>query len=381
MKYLRRLITTVLLCAVLVPASAQERTDTTYTFRFVAGEDMFYVPWNGNDMELARLLDCIENNKAYILGGRLPLYVDGYCNSRGSVSENLATAKVRSCRVKSELIIRAGVKEENFVTCNHATEGDYVVVRVKAPSNLPREGEAVDSNAHDNNVTMGNNSDSSNAHDNNATMGNNASDSSNAQNNVGNNTSDSSDAQNTMGSNVQDNTQGEPDGKSLHLTGEVGGGFALRANLLRWVTLTPDIGAEWRISPSWGILVNGSWTSWSWSDKKRRYALWEVMPEVRYYIGKNKRGYLGAMFKTGEFNYKLSDTGRQGDLTGGGITGGYLLRMNKALALDFSLGLGYLNVDYEKYEVVNGVRVRSGNETKNWWGPINAGVTLVWKMR
>ena len=156
--------------------------------------------------------------------------------------------------------------------------------------------------------------------------------------------------------------------------------FSLRANLLRWATLTPDLGVEWRICPSWGIAVNGSWTSWSWNDKDRRYALWKVAPEVRYYMGEKKAWYLGAMFKTGQFNYKLSETGKQGDLMGGGITAGYQMRLNKALALDFNLGLGYLNADFEKYEVIDGVRVRRGNETKNWWGPINAGVTLVWKL-
>ena len=156
--------------------------------------------------------------------------------------------------------------------------------------------------------------------------------------------------------------------------------ISLRANLLRWATLTPDLGVEWRICPSWGIAVNSSWTSWSWSDKDRRYALWEVAPEVRYYMGEKKAWYLGAMFKTGQFNYKLSETGKQGDLMGGGITAGYQLRLNKALALDFNLGLGYLNADYEKYEVIDGVRVRRGNETKDWWGPTNAGVTLVWKL-
>ena len=156
--------------------------------------------------------------------------------------------------------------------------------------------------------------------------------------------------------------------------------LSLRANLLRWATLTPDFGVEWRICPSWGIAVNGSWSSWSWNDKHRRYALWEVAPEVRYYMGEKKAWYLGAMFKTGQFNCKLSETGKQGDLMGGGITAGYQLRLNKALALVFNLGLGYLNADFEKYEVIDGVRVRRGNETKDWWGPINAGVTLVWKL-
>ena len=156
--------------------------------------------------------------------------------------------------------------------------------------------------------------------------------------------------------------------------------FSLRANLLRWATLTPDLGLEWRINPSWGILVNGSWTSWSWNDKDRRYALWEVMPEVRYYLGEKKAWYVGAMFKAGQFNYKFSGTGRQGDFLGGGITGGYQLRLTEAFSMDFSLALGYLNADYEKYEVVDGVRVRCAVGTKNWWGPINAGVTLVWKL-
>ena len=157
-------------------------------------------------------------------------------------------------------------------------------------------------------------------------------------------------------------------------------GLSLRANLLRWATLTPDLGVEWRISRNVGILVNGSWTSWSWDNKNRRYALWCVSPEVRYYIGKEKRGYLGAMYHVGEFNYKLGDTGKQGDLMGGGITGGWQLPLNNALSLDFNLGLGYIRADYDKYTVIDGVRVRRGTESKDWWGPVSAGVTLTWNI-
>ena len=156
--------------------------------------------------------------------------------------------------------------------------------------------------------------------------------------------------------------------------------LSLRANLLRWATLTPDLGLEWRINRDWGILVNGSWTSWSWNDGDRRYALWEVAPEVRYYLGSEKLGYLGAMYKAGEFNYKLGTTGRQGNLMGGGIMGGYLLRLNNAISLDFSLGVGYLRADYDKYLLIDGVRVKRGSETKNWWGSVSAGVTLVWNV-
>ena len=350
---MRRKITflTLFLCLMTVtfPVIAQQKTDTTYTFRFVSQKDMFYVPWNGNDTELARLLECIENNKATILDGKLPLLVDGYCNSQSSEVKNLATAKIRANRVKSELITRAKIKEENFITHNHATEGDFVTVRLTVPV---KETAVTDAEAEARRKAEE------------ARLA--------AEPTVaGRRERQKAEAA------AQQNTLADTPSETK-LTNDYH--LSLRANLLRWATLTPDLGLEWRICPSCGIAVNGSWTSWSWSDKDRRYALWEVAPEIRYYMGENKAWYLGAMFKTGQFNYKLSETGKQGDLMGGGITAGYQLQLNKALDLDFNLGLGYLNVDFEKYEVIDGVRVRRGNETKDWYGPINAGVTLVWKL-
>ena len=119
---------TVLLPLLLLPTFAQQKADTTYTFRFVPQKDMFYVPWNGNGEELERLLTCVKQNRHDILGKKLPVLVDGYCNSHTDRAKNLATAKIRANRVKTELILRAGLTEDCFVTHNHATEGDYVTV-------------------------------------------------------------------------------------------------------------------------------------------------------------------------------------------------------------------------------------------------------------
>ena len=352
------------LMTVTFPVIAQQKTDTTYTFRFVPQKDMFYVPWNGNDTELARLLECIENNKATILDGKLPLLVDGYCNSLGGEAENLATAKIRANRVKSELITRAKIKEENFITHNHVTGGDFVIVRLTVPA---KETAAMDAEAEARRRAEAERL----ATEKRAEQERLAEEQRKAE--EARLAAEKAEAEKAAQQNTLANTPSETKiTTDYHLS--------LRANLLRWATLTPDLGLEWRICPSWGIAVNGSWTSWTWSDKDRRYALWEVAPEIRYYMGEKKAWYLGAMFKAGQFNYKLSETGKQGDLMGGGITAGYQLRMNKALALDFNLGLGYLNVDFEKYEVIDDVRVRRGNETKDWYGPINAGVTLVWKL-
>ena len=354
----------LLLMTVTFPVIAQQKTDTTYTFRFVTQKDMFYVPWNGNDTELARLLECIENSKATIFDGKLPLLVDGYCNSQSSEAENLATAKIRANRVKSELIIRAKIKEENFITRNHATEGDFVTVRLTVPV---KETAVTDAESEARRKAEAERLETEKR----AEQERLAEEQRKAE--EARLAAEKAEAEKAA---LQNTLAGTP--SETKITNDYH--LSLRANLLRWATLTPDLGVEWRICPSWGIAVNGSWTSWSWSDKDRRYALWEVAPEVRYYMGEKKAWYLGAMFKAGQFNYKLSETGKQGDLMGGGITAGYQLRLNKALDLDFNLGLGYLNADFEKYEVIDGVRVRRGNETKDWCGPINAGVTLVWKL-
>ena len=362
------------LMTVTFPVIAQQKTDTTYTFRFVPQKDMFYVPWNGNDTELARLLECIENSKATIFDGKLPLLVDGYCNSLGGEAENLATAKIRANRVKSELITRAKIKEENFITHNHATGGDFVIVRLTVPA---KETAAMDAEAEARRKAEAERL----ATEKRAEQERLAEEQRKAEEArlaaeptvAGRRERQKAEAEKTAQQNtLADTPSGTKITTDYHLS--------LRANLLRWATLTPDLGLEWRICPSFGIAVNGSWTSWTWSDKDRRYALWEVAPEIRYYMGEKKTWYLGALFKAGQFNYKISETGKQGDLMGGGITTGYQLQLNKALTLDFNLGLGFLNADFEKYEVIDGVRVRCGNETKNWCVPINAGVTLVWKL-
>ena len=287
--------------------------------------------------------------------------MDGYCNSFDNERENLRIAAIRANRVKSELIVRSGIKEECFITKSHAADGDFVIVRLTVP--VPEASAArTDAQSKDEEERLA----AERAEQERLAEKRRKAEETRLA-------AEKAEAEKAAQQNTLTDTPSETKTPTdYHLS--------LRANLLRWATLTPDLGLEWRIHPSWGILVNGSWTSWSWNDKDRRYALWEVAPEVRYYMGMEKRGYLGAMFKAGKFNYKLSGTGKQGDLMGGGITAGYQLRLNDALSLDFSLALGYLNADYEKYEVIDGVRVRRGNDTKNWWGPVNAGVTLVWTL-
>ena len=359
-----------LLALLWIPAAAQESSDSTYTFRFVSQKDMFYVPWSGNGEELDRLLACIAQNKAAITEGTVPVYVDGYCISQPSETENLAMARTRSNRVKTEMILRGGLTEACFRTQNHASQGNFVTVRLVIPA-TPSEAELAARRAAKEAEAERLAAERAVEEQRKAEEARRAAEKAAAAESETSATSATEPAE-TVPPVLEEARNEAPEACAM--------GLSLRANLLRWATLTPDLGLEWHISDRWSLGVSGSWTSWSWNDKERRYALWEVAPEVRYYMGRERRGYLGLLFKTGVFNYKFSETGKQGNLLGGGLTGGYILPIGNRLSLDFSLGLGYLNADYEKYVVIDGVRVRRGNETKDWWGPINAGVTLVWKL-
>lgn len=369
MQKTRKTIVTVLFSLLLLPLAAQEPAETVYTFRFAAGKDAFLAAYGGNGTELTALYTCVEKFRERILSGEIPLFVDGYCNSAVTEAENLAIAKLRSNRVKSELITRQGLTENCFVTHNHASEGNFVTVRIIVPTDRENESaarEATIREAEQERIEAERRAE---------------------QERVAAERAEQAGREREEDERLareeaarQDATQETSAPTPATAPTSCGTHIALRTNLLRWATLTPDLGIEWRVSPSWGILVNGSWTSWRWNDSNRRYALWEVAPEVRYYIGKEKRGYVGAMYKAGQFNYKFSGTGRQGDIMGGGITGGYQLRLNNALALDFSLGLGYIHANYDKYTVIDGVQVRAGKETKDWWGPASVGVSLVWQI-
>lgn len=61
--------------------TAQETTDSVYEFRFVPQKNMFFVPYGNNRAELERLSQIIRQYRPEIEDGRMPLHVDGYCNS------------------------------------------------------------------------------------------------------------------------------------------------------------------------------------------------------------------------------------------------------------------------------------------------------------
>lgn len=389
------LLITALLFIWELPVIAQQPTDTTYIFRFVPNDDMFYVPWNGNDRSLHQLLNILEKNKKQLQAGQMYISVSSYAASANDILTSERMAYIRNNRIKSELITQGGLTEQMFVTdrailSSYGKEKLRNVVVVTFPASVEKVAEIAGIEAA-RRVENYNKERSGKAERERLSIEQAAREKAEAER-----LAKEQAEREHLAAQEKACKQAETErlaaereekerAETERLAAEAAAkakshSLSLRANLLRWVTLTPDLGVEWRLNRHVGILVNGSYTSWTWNSNDRRYALWEIAPEARYYIGKEKRGYIGAIYKAGSFNYKLSEIGKQGNLMGGGLTGGYQLKLNKVLNLDFSLALGCLHADYDKYIVIDGIRVRQGKETKNWWGPISVGVTLVWNI-
>ena len=78
-------------------------------------------------------------------------------------------------------------------------------------------------------------------------------------------------------------------------------------------------------------------------------------------------------------DFQFKGNGYQGKYYGAaGFTYGYSTSVSRHLALEFSLGIGYLTTEYQKYTPYEGslVWMSSGNYT--FIGPTKAKISLVW---
>lgn len=358
MKTLNHFLCALLLCTVMggsvwAQSSPQREASTVATFKFLPGQDMFFIPYGGNDTQLGRLYSLIDEYRAEITNGKMPVHVDGYCASGENAEASFKIAVIRSNRVKSELITNKGLAEEHFVTKNHTTayEGhkDMVVVTLHIPAKVeephpepkPEQQPVVEQKPEPRPV-------------------------------------------------VEERPEPQPEPQP-QVIAEPGAPtrpycFAVRTNLLYDAFLTPTLGVEWRVNRNIGIKVDGSYAYWG-DEKGKVQKIWLVSPEVRWYLLDNKRFYVGLGGNVGEYNiYKgmlgglfSGDTGYQGKLYGGGLTVGYQLSLSRGISLDFNLGLGYTRLEYDSFTVSNETRVfKDRDKTKNFWGPTGGGISLVW---
>ncbi len=377
-------------------ASAQQDDAHTFVFRFNNGYDMFqlYNPDNKDEIDemhqviAAEYLELLKEANCYI-------YVASYGTSAGEGRSAKAVAHVRRNRVKSELIVNSGLKEAMFATDRFYAEPygadklyNVVVVTIPAPIEKVREilgdvaADKVQAYYDELNGAAAAAEAKAKAEAE-AKAKAEAEAKAKAEAEAKAKAEAEEEARRKAAEEEEARRKAAEEAAALASKERVSV-FNIRTNLLYWAGGMMNAGFEYKGANSRvGILVNGGYSFFGNTNWDRNMGGWFVSPEVRIYLGEKQRWFVGAQAIYGGLNVKFSDVGYQGHVLAGGVVGGYKMTISKLLDLDFSLGLGYGNLNYDTYEHHSLDNVNTYIEqdiTKNTIMPIQAGVSLIFKL-
>lgn len=162
--------------------------------------------------------------------------------------------------------------------------------------------------------------------------------------------------------------------------------IGIRTNLANWVTLIPSIGAEVYIGNRWALMANGTYRWQTFSAKHNNHNVSTISGELRRFFKGDKvfeGWYMGLYGRYGEYDIKYGDTGRQGYVGGGGISGGYVFHFNRIKCLYAELGLmaGFDHMNYRRYWYYEPTdcNVFDGHRVINRFQLTGLNASLVWR--
>ena len=153
---------------------------------------------------------------------------------------------------------------------------------------------------------------------------------------------------------------------------------ALKSNALYWATLSPNLGAEFRISRHFTVDLEVAGNPFKLSDKLKTSFI-GATPEVRYWFeGRpHARHFAGIMGLASGYSLTLNHDQHKGTALGAGLTYGYSFVLGKRWSLETTVGAGVLKVSEKHFKTGEPVPA-STNRDKFMFAPLKVGVTFVY---
>lgn len=170
--------------------------------------------------------------------------------------------------------------------------------------------------------------------------------------------------------------------------------MSVQTNMLYDVLLLPTLGAEFYLGKGWSLAGNWTYGWWSSNHRHRYWRAYGGYLAARKWFGpaakrKPLTGHHAGLYAQ-LLTYDI-EFGGEGQMAGTpgeplwhnpsyafGLEYGYSLPISKRLNIDFTIGVGYLGGKYYKYRPVDGHYVWQGTHRRNYFGPTNAQISLVW---
>ena len=151
--------------------------------------------------------------------------------------------------------------------------------------------------------------------------------------------------------------------------------IALKTNALYWATLSPNIGAEFRLSRHYtlDLSVAGNFSSTIGNNNLK---FQQVAPELRYWFSRPMaRHFVGLTTFAANYNLRMGDNKYDGDAFAAGLTYGFDWVISRRWNIETTLGAGVVKYRCFDYPV-GGVKPLSPNKDKTVFAPIKAGITV-----
>ena len=172
----------------------------------------------------------------------------------------------------------------------------------------------------------------------------------------------------------------------------------IKTNLLYDALLTPTLGVEVGLAPKWSLDISGSLNAWTVKikDEDRRWKLWMVQPEARYWFCQRFAGHflamhaLGGQYNFGNLNIGghnflgsnlkyLEDHRVQGWYVGAGVGYGYSWILDKHWNFEAEIGIGWVYTRFEAFECQGcGKKVEPNPHPHNYVGPTKAALNIIY---
>lgn len=161
---------------------------------------------------------------------------------------------------------------------------------------------------------------------------------------------------------------------------------ALKNNMIYDLALAPNVEVEFSTGKRWSLNTEYKCPWWLNSRNGFCYQLLSGGVEVRCWLGNRNlcnrlTGYfLGLYTEGGVYDFQLKEeSGIRGKYyMTSGLSCGYARRITGHLAIECSLGIGYLTTEYCKYTSYQGELVRTNGGHFHFVGPTKVAVSLVW---
>lgn len=163
--------------------------------------------------------------------------------------------------------------------------------------------------------------------------------------------------------------------------------FGIKTNLLYDATGSFNLGVKFRTSYKTSLDISGNWNPWTFSNNRKwKHIL--VQPEFRLWTRETFNGHFFGLhthyayynvghLPNGPFSSYMANHRSEGWLAGAGISYGYRWNFSRNWGMEATIGAGYAYMNYKKYECGT-CGEKLGSNTKNYFGPTKAGITLIY---